>query len=463
VDTLDPFGLRALAAERAASVPGGGGVVERIPSGLLLHALYPLGGKVPGLRRVPRPVRRVTRRTLTAAAVRAHMARCRGVHKVAITGTHGKTTTKDLLAAMLATEGRTLKTRKNDNGLYGVPATLLAIRPDDRFAVVEVGLWDTPGEMGWMSSLFRPAVAILTGIGDDHTTAYGSRARVAAEKRVLLERVGAQGTVVVNADDACALRTVDGLRAKVVSAGFADDADVRVVSVEQQFPQGMRISLEVGGKAVQTTVALFGIHLALTVALAVGAAAASGLEPARALEGVRQFTSPDGRLRPMPAPGGTTWLLDDFKSRPATQAAAIRALGELNGGRRIAVIGEVQEGGLEAGWLSAAELLPGRTELVIAVGRSTETLVAGLAGTPLEGSVRPFETFESAAAALRAELRAGDVILLHGATQQHLRRIKVLLEQGTVGCRVKRCSLHWLCDDCPHLHAEPPESVVLER
>jgi UDP-N-acetylmuramyl pentapeptide synthase len=286
---------------------------------------------------------------------------------------------------------------------------------------------------------------------------------VAAEKRVLLERVGGEGTLVVNADDACALRTVDGLRAKVVSAGFADGADVRVVSVELQLPQGMRISLEVGGKAVQTTVALFGSHLARTVALAVGAAAASGVEPARALRGVRQFTPPDGRLRPMPAPGGTTWLLDDFKSRPPTQAAAIRALGELNGGRRIAVIGEVQEGDLEAGWLGAAELLPGRAELVIAVGRHTETLVAGLVGTPLEGSVRSFETFEGATAALRAELRAGDLVLLHGATQQHLRRIKVLLEQGTVGCRVKRCSLHWLCDDCPHLHAEPPESVVLER
>jgi UDP-N-acetylmuramoyl-tripeptide--D-alanyl-D-alanine ligase len=408
-------------------------------------------------------VRRATRRTLTAAAVRAHLAQCRGVSPVAITGSRGKTTTKDLLAAMLATEGQTLKTRKNDNGLYGVPATLLAIRPDDRFAVVEVGLFDTPGEMGWMASLFRPKVAILTGIGDEHSIAYGSRAAVAAEKRVLLERVGEQGTVVVNADDGRALRTADGLRAKVVTAGLADGADIRVVSVELRWPEGMRISLDIEGKTVESTVGLFGSHLAPAVALAVAAAAACGLDPARALQGMRRFKPPDGRLRPMPAPRGATWLLDDSKSRVATQAAAIRALGEVNGGRRIAVIGEVQDCELEAGWRGAAALLPGRAELVIAVGRGAGALAAALVATPLERSVHPFAAFQEATTALQAELRSGDVVLLHGANQQHLRRIKVLLEQGSVGCRVKRCALHWLCEDCPHLHAEPPNGVVLDR
>jgi hypothetical protein len=123
----------------------------------------------------------------------------------------------------------------------------------------------------------------------------------------------------------------------------------------------------------------------------------------------------------------------------------------------------VQEGDLETGWRGAAELLPGRAELVIAMGRFTDTLVAGLEGTPLEGSVRPVASFEDAAAELRAELGAGDVVLLNGSIELHLRRIKLLLEQGSVGCRVKRCSLRWLCEECPHLHADPPESVVLER
>jgi UDP-N-acetylmuramoyl-tripeptide--D-alanyl-D-alanine ligase len=424
--------------------------------------LYPLGGKLPALKRVPQPARKAMRRALTAAAVHAHLARCRGVSFVAITGSRGKTTTKELLAAMLATEGRTLKTRKNDNGLYGVPATLLAIRPGDRFGVVEVGIYDTPGEMRWMASLFRPDVVILTGIGTEHATAYGSRAAIAAHKRLLLERTSDHGTVVVSADDAFALRTTDGLGPNVVTAGFAGHADVRVAEVEPQWPKGMRLLLDVGGREVRCTVGLFGSHLAPAVALALAAAAACGVDPHRAIGGLRHFQPPDGRLRPAPAPGGATWLLDDSKSRLPTQAAAIRALGEVNGRRRIAVIGEVQDAGLEAGWRAAAELLPGRAELVIAVGRDADALPVALAGTSLDGSAHAYADFEAAAAALQAELRPGKVILLHGANNQHLRRIKVLLEQGSVGCRVKRCSLHWLCDDCPHLHASPPETVVLE-
>jgi UDP-N-acetylmuramoyl-tripeptide--D-alanyl-D-alanine ligase len=376
------------------------------------------------------------------------------VRAVAITGSRGKTTTKDLLATMLASEARTLKTRKNDNGLYGVPATLLAIRPGDRFAVVEAGVYDTPGEMRWMAALFRPEVAILTAVGDDHITAYGSRAAIAAEKRALLERVGEQGTVVVNADDGYALRTADGLPAKVVTAGFSAAADVRVVSVEPGWPQGIRVSLGIGGRTVESEVGLFGAHLATAVALAVAAAVACDIDPARALGALRRFEPPDGRLRPITGPGGATWLLDDFKSRAATRPAAIKALGEVKARRRIAVIGEIQEAELEAGWRGAAELLPGRAEFVIAVGRGAEALADALAGSPLEGSVRAFAAFEDATAALQAEdLGPGDVVLLHGATWQHLRRIKVLLEEGSVGCRVTLCSLHLLCDDCPHLHA----------
>ncbi|MFL5867363.1 MAG: Mur ligase family protein [Thermoleophilaceae bacterium] len=440
------------------------GPFERPQSGLLLDALYPLDEKVPGLRRVPLSWRRVTRRTLTAAAVRAHLARCRGVRAVGITGSRGKTTTKELLAAMLATEGRTLKTRKNDNGLYGVPATLLAIRPGDRFAVVEAGVFYMPGEMRWMAGLFSPEVAILTGVGEDHITYYGSRARVAAEKRALLERVGEGGTVVVNADDDCALRTAEGLRAKLVTAGFADSADVRVASVEPRWPEGIRISLDVGGRTLESDVRLFGTHLATAVALAVAAAAACGIDPSRALRAVRSFQPPDGRLRPAPGPGGATWLLDDFKSRTATQSAAIRALADVPARRRIAVLGEVQESDLEAGWRAAAELLPGRADTVIAVGRHADVLAAELGGTPLEHSARAVETFQEATAALRAEeLRSGDVVLLQGATRQHLRRIKLLLEKGSVGCRVKRCSLHLLCNECPYLEAGPPESVVEAR
>jgi UDP-N-acetylmuramoyl-tripeptide--D-alanyl-D-alanine ligase len=389
------------------------------------------------------------------------MVRCREVEVIGITGSRGKTTTKDLLAQMLAAAGPTSKTRKNDNGLYGVPATLLAIRPEDRFAVVEVGIFDEPGEMSWMSSMFAPSVAVLTSIGEDHTTFYGSMEAIAAEKRVLLERVGAGGTVVVNADDERALAAAAGLVAAVLTAGRAAGADYRLTEAAADWPRGIRVAVEVPGGTVSGPVGLFGTHLAPAVVTAIAAAAAAGVDPAAALAAVADFEPPDGRLRPEPAPRGATWLLDDFKSRAATQAAAIRALGEIGGRRRIAVIGEVQEGDIDAGWKQAIELLPGRAELVIAVGEGADSASERLRESGIE-SLSALR-FEAAAEALDGALAAGDVVLLHGATRQHLRRVKLRLERGSVGCRVRLCTLHWLCDDCPHLHGTPPEHVVIER
>lgn len=436
---------------------------ERAHSGPLLHALYPLGGTVPLLRRLPVGLRRRTRRLLTAAAVRAHMARCRETAVIAITGSVGKTTTKDLLAAMLAPAGSTVKTRKNDNGLYGVPATLLSMRPEDRFAVVEAGIFSTPGEMGWMASLFEPEVAILTSLSGDHSSYYGSIEAVAGEKRALLERVGADGAIVVNADDDLVRRTAEGLEARVLTAGRADDADFRVVSAEAAWPEGMRIEIAAGGSSTAATIRLFGTHLAPAVAMAAAAASAVGVEPRQALAALGDFEPPEARLQPAPGPRGATWLLDDFKSRESNQAASLRALGEISGPRRVAVIGRVQEGSVEDGWRRAAELLPGRAEVVIAVGERSEMLADLLDGAPAPSAVEAHERFEEAATALERIVEPGDVILLHGGTRDHLRRIKIQIERGSVGCRVRRCSLHWLCEDCPHLDSGPPDLVVLER
>lgn len=436
--------------------------VERTHSGLRLQLLYPLGSKVPGLRRLPQSLRRVTRRRLTELAVAAHLARCRRVEMAAITGSRGKTTTKDLLAQMLAAAAPTSKTPKNDNGLYGVPATLLAIDRNDRYAVIEAGIFDSPGEMDWMASLFEPRVAVLTGIGEEHSSAYGSLEAAVAEKRRLLERVGTGGRVVVSADDPLALETCAGLEAPLLTAGWAEGADFRLLAAEPDWPRGVRVRVQTPSGEVSGLVGLFGSHLAPSVAVSLAAAWALEVPPAKALAAVADFEPPDGRLRPAPAPGGATWLLDDSKSRLPSQSAAIRALGDVRAeGRRIAVLGEIQEGELEWGWANAAELLPGRAEMVIAVGAGADRLAAALAEGELE--VSDHLRLEPAAKLLRELVAEGDVVLLHGATYQHLRRLRVLAEEEGLGCRVRLCSLHWLCDDCPHLHGEPPASVVVER
>jgi UDP-N-acetylmuramoyl-tripeptide--D-alanyl-D-alanine ligase len=435
----------------------------RAHSGLLLKALYPLGAVVPGLRRVPRGLRRAARRAVTGAGVKGHLRRCRNTRIVAITGSMGKTTTKDLLAEMLAPDGPTMKTRHNDNGVYGVPASLLLISPADRHAVIELGIQNQPGEMGWMAGMFRPDVAVLTSIGVDHLPAYGSREAIAREKRALLERVPRHGTVVVSADDDVALRTARGLACRVITAGWAADADVRLDTVSLAWPHGMDIELTAFGQPVAGRLALFGRHLAAPAALALAAASASGVAPEAALRHAASFRPGAGRMEPVPGPAGSLFIHDDFKSRVGTAMAAVRALGEIPADRRVAVLGEVQESEHDDdAYRPIAELLPERADLVVAVGRSAPPLSRLLSGSRIAGGVVSVERVEAAASALRSELAEGDVVLVHGSTSQHLERIHFLLDERRVGCRVRRCSLLWRCEECPHLTSRPPDSVILD-
>ena len=435
-----------------------GGAVERTHEGLVLRALYPLGSSVPALRRVPVPVRRATRRTLTATAVRAHLARCRRTRLVAITGSRGKTTLKDLTAAMLSAAGPTVRTPHNDNGLYGVPSSLLAIRPSDDFAVIEVGVAG-PGDMAWMSGLVRPGVAVLTGIGVDHLSAFGDRAALAAEKRLLLERVGPGGTVVVNADDDVARATAEGLRARIVLAGTAADADVRLVDAEPDWPRGQRLRVVAHGEEVTIEAALHGRHLAPLAALALATAVAAGADARTAASGAPRFEPPPGRMRPEPGPNGSMLLLDDAKSRLPIAEAAIRALGDAPARRRIAVLGEVQEAPqTEATYGPLAALLRDRADVVVAVGRAADPYAALLRDSGVE--VRTAPGVVEAAAALDGDLREGDVLLLHGANPQHLQRVQLLLEGREIACTVKRCRLAWRCTACPWLTQGPPPHMV---
>lgn len=439
---------------------GRAGPVERLPPRALLHLLYPLEHKLPGLTRVPVPVRRRARRALTAAAVRAGLARCRDTTFVGITGSLGKTTVKDLTAAMLSAAGPTVRTRHNDNDVYGVPVTLLGVRPGDRHAVIELGVHWELGEMRWMSSLFHPRVAVLTGVGEDHLRAYGSREALGREKRALLERVPAGGTVVVPAGDPLARRLAQGLDAEVVLAGREPEADVRLLGAALDWPRGMDVELAAGGERVTVRVALHALHYAEGVALAAAAALACGVDLRTAARGAASFRTPPGRCEAATGPNGSLRLVDDYKSRVPTALAAVRALGDLPAERRVAVLGEVMEREQdEQTYAPIADLLVGRADVVVAVGDCGPPLAALLGGRGPE-LVR-LERVEELARWLERECRPGDVILSHGSATQHLERAALLLEGRAVGCRVRHCVFGWRCGECPWLEPGPPPHRVL--
>jgi UDP-N-acetylmuramoyl-tripeptide--D-alanyl-D-alanine ligase len=422
----------AFAGTQGSPPPSRSGAQERGHADAVLAALYPLHPNHPWLARVPVPIRRITRRGLTRVAVRAHLLRCRNVVIVAVTGSAGKTTTKDLLGEMLAAAGPTVRTRHNENGLWGVPATLLAVRPSDRFAVIEVGIKRGPGEMRWMAGLFRPRVAVLTGIGTFHSEVLGSDEAIAHEKRALLERLGRRGTAVVNADDPLARAAAERLPCRVLLAGWAADADVRLLAVRTAWPHGLDLELVVGGRRMRARVGVHGRHLAPLVAMAVAAADAVGVPVLEALDAAGAFTPRVGRLSPTPGPRGSMLIVDDWKSRVPSAVAAVQALGDTHARRRVAVLGEVQvDEQTTDTYRPIAQALVATADRVIAVGRAGPPLERLLAQTDLAARLLQVADAEAAAVALSAELGPGDVALLHGAGHHDLELISLRLDPGT--------------------------------
>ncbi|MGH8969607.1 MAG: Mur ligase family protein, partial [Actinomycetes bacterium] len=426
------LGRLGFAGTGGAPPPPGSGAQERGHQGAVLNALYPLHPHHPWLARVPVHIRRTTRRVLTRGAVRAHLLRCRDVVIVAVTGSAGKTTTKDLLGEMLAAVGPTVRTRHNENGLWGVPASLLAIRPSDRFAVLEVGIKRGPGEMRWMAGLFRPRVAVLTGIGIFHSEVIGSTEAIAREKRALLERLGRRGTAVVNADDRLARAAAEHLPCRVVLAGWATDADVRLLGARTAWPHGLDLELAVRGRRMRARVGVHGRHLAPLVAIAVAAADAVGVPAVDALDAAGRFSPRAGRFSPTPGPRGSMLIVDDWKSRVPNAVAAVEALGETHAPRRIAVLGEVQvDEQTTDTYRPIARALVTTADRVIAVGRAGPPLEHLLAHTDLGTRLLQVADADAAAVALSAELGPGDVALLHGAGHHDLELISLRLDPDT--------------------------------
>lgn len=421
-----------------------------------LRLLVRLDRRVPLFRIVPRSVRWWIRRVLVSRPIRRHVASCSNVTFVGVTGSLGKTTATQLIATILAGEGTTTTTTIGHlNGVHGVPTTLRRVRPDDRFGVLELAIDHQPGEMAWFGTLFRPQVAVLTSLGDDHVIWYGSREAVAREKRHLLESVSADGVVVANADDASVRETVLGLRCRVVLAGEEADADVRLTDVRLDWPSGMEISLSVHGRELVGRTKLVARHQAPLVAIAVAAAEACGVDPRTALDLIATSEPVPGRMRPAPGPNGSVLLMDDYKHRPACALAGLRTLGELPATRRIAVLGELWGAPAEA-YEPVAAALVGCVDLLVAVGSSAPAYERLLSGTPLDGRVVACAGVTDTAELLRRTLRPGDVALVTGSSWQHLRRVQLLLDGAEVACRVRACQLTWRCDVCPALKVGPP-------
>jgi UDP-N-acetylmuramoyl-tripeptide--D-alanyl-D-alanine ligase len=261
---------------------------------------------------------------------------------VAVTGSNGKTTTKDLLAAALATTVATVANQASFNNEVGLPLTLTRIDPGTRAVVVEMGARG-PGHIAALARLARPSVGVVVNVGESHLGMFGSREAIAKAKGELVESLPPDGTAVLNADDPQVAAMADRTVARVVTFGQSPAAEVRAEAVTLDGDGRASFTLVTPAGTAEVTLPAPGEHL-VSCALA-AAASVLGVGPAKVAAGLATATLSPMRMQVRRRPDGLTVVNDAYNANPSSMAAALKTLATLGhpGGRTVAVLGEMAE------------------------------------------------------------------------------------------------------------------------
>jgi UDP-N-acetylmuramoyl-tripeptide--D-alanyl-D-alanine ligase len=352
--------------------------------------------------------------TTQALADLAHHRRLQAdIPVVAITGSVGKTTTKEMTAALLATRGPVLKTEGNLNNQFGLPLSLLRLREEHTAAVLELGM-SAAGELRELSRIAQPDVAVITRVSPVHLEFFPSVDAIAAAKAEILESLRPGGTAVLNGDDDRVRRIGERFPGRVVWFGRDRRYDVSAESWRGT-GFGMRFSLRVGGRTVDVALPLAGPHFVLNFLAAAGAAHALGIAPEAMAEAATRVVPARHRGEVVRLGDGVVLLDDCYNSSPDALEAAVTALSLVPGQRRVAVLGDMLELGATGPALhrEAGKKLAGKVDVVIGVGELAKELLGGAreAGMANE-SVHHFADANEAAVGVESLISPRDAVLV---------------------------------------------------
>ena len=340
---------------------------------------------------------------------------------VCVTGSSGKTSTKDFTASVLSGRFRVVKTEGNLNNQIGLPLSILSASVTDDAAVWEIGM-NHPGEIAPLAKLARPDLAIITNVGFAHIEYMGSREAIAAEKGALAAAVGCSGCVILPAEDEFALSIASRTAAPVITTGLSS-GEVTASNIEMS-AEGCRFAVHAGGETVRASVAAPGEHMVRNALLAIAAGLALGLRLEECAEGLATARLAGGRLTRRIVRGVT--LLDDtYNANPDSMDAALDTLGSLPvRGRRIAVLGRMGELGehATAGYQRVGRNAARIVDALIAVGSETIPLSETARSAGLT-EVHATQDTVAAADVLRALAQEGDVVLIKGSRAARMERV----------------------------------------
>jgi UDP-N-acetylmuramoyl-tripeptide--D-alanyl-D-alanine ligase len=372
---------------------------------------------------------------------------------VAITGSVGKTTTKDCLGLILSAGGPTLMTDATANSAKDVSRTLLRVRPWHRFAVIEVGT-DAPGWVRRSGGLVRPDIAVILTVARTHTNNLPTLEAIATEKASLLTTIRRGGVAILNADDPHVAAMRPPARCRRILFGEAPGSDFRAANVGMRWPGGLSYDLVHGDRRARIETQMIGRHWVTCTLGAIAAAVACGMPLVAIADALRGVPPSPARMQPQPLPGGAVMIRDDGAGSIDSFEQALNAMTEIPAARKFLVISTVTDTGQRG--RDRAELV-GRAAAVafdgaVFVGRyAPHGRRAAIAGGMPEAAAQSFRDLRLAAAWLRENIRTGDVVLLRGRGVDHMARLYWAIV-SEVACWKRSCRKMILCDECDELH-----------
>jgi len=347
------------------------------------------------------------------------------VRTIGVTGSSGKTSTKELIASVLRTRFQTKATEGNLNNHIGVPLTLIGLDEGDDYGVVEMGM-NHPGEIAPLARMTAPEIGVISSIGPAHIEFFADQAAIAAEKAELIAALPPEGLAVLNGDDEWSRSIAGRTNARVAWVGNGADSAWRAEDVRVN-ADGLSFRLAHGGDAVSVRLPVVNRVMAGNALLAAAVGDACGLTLDEIARGLEAVELPGARMRVVNAHGARI-INDAYNANPDSMKAALAALSEFPGAqRRLAVLGSMGELGGHATELHrAVGEFAARQDLafLIAVGPHAEAYATGAmaGGLELRRIVAALDA-EEATVALRPMLREGDAVLVKGSHFMGLERL----------------------------------------
>lgn len=342
---------------------------------------------------------------------------------IAITGSVGKTTTKEILAALLSTKFKTLKTPGNYNNEIGMPLSLLQLNSDYQAAVFEMGM-RARGQINQLAKILEPDYAIISNVAPVHLETLGSMENIAAAKCEVLGHISSRGFALLNGDNEVLLKKAREYNTKIYTFGYSENCDFKIIKAAAD-SEGISLQVNLSGKDIALNFPVPATQMAMNIISAAGLAYLMGVKAEDFNPVLHNFNLVDKRLNIKDLSGGGAVINDTYNANPLSMQAALEVLQHISNGRRkVAILGDMYELGdfeCEGHYLVGQKAAENGVDLLITIGERGSYIAEGAKSSGLSADrIFSFADQKTCLAFLQANLNNNDVVLFKASRGMQL-------------------------------------------